>query len=68
MRGSRPRMRDRSAAHSAQWQDLELIFRRLSQHRNMRERRERVVCALLRPTETFIYAHLRPMEAARFRV
>ena len=36
MCGSRPRMRNRSAAHGAEWQDLELIFRRLLQHRNMR--------------------------------
>ena len=40
MRGSRPRMRDRSAAQSAQWQELELILRRLLQHGNMRERRK----------------------------
>ena len=31
------------AAHGAQWQELELIFGRLLQHGNMRERRERVV-------------------------
>ena len=43
MYGSRPQMRDHSAAHSAQWQDLELTFRQLLQHGNMRERRERVV-------------------------
>ena len=61
-------MGDRSAAHSAHWQDLELIFRRLLQHGDMRERRERVVYVSLRPTETFIHACLRPMEAARFRV
>ena len=42
---------DGSAAHSAQWQELELILHRLLQHGNMRERRERVVYALLIPTE-----------------
>ena len=31
---------DRSAAHSAQWLELELIFGRILQHGNMRERRE----------------------------
>ena len=31
---------DRSAAHSAWWQELELILRQLLQHENMRERRE----------------------------
>ena len=30
---------DCSAAHGAQWQELEIIFGRLLQHRNMRERR-----------------------------
>ena len=30
----------RSAAHSAQWQELELIFSLLLQHGNMTERRE----------------------------
>ena len=35
----------RSAAHSAQWQDLELIFHQLLQHGNMRASRERVVYA-----------------------
>ena len=58
---------DRSTAHGAQWQELELIFSWLLQHGNMRERRERVVYGLLIPTETFIHACLRPMEAARFR-
>ena len=61
-------MRDRSATHSAQWQDLELIFGWLLQHRNMRERRERVVYASLRSTETFMHVCLRPTEAARFCV
>ena len=56
---------DRSAAHGAQWQDLELIFCRLLQHGNMRAI---VVYASLRPTETFMHACRRPMEAARFRV
>ena len=55
------------SAHGAKWQDLELIFHRLLQHGNMRERRERVVYALLIPTETFMHAFLRPTEAARFR-
>ena len=68
MRGSRPRMRGCSAAHSAQWHDLELWFRRLLQHGNMRERKERVVYASLRPTKTFMHACLRPTEAAHFRV
>ena len=68
MRGSQPRMRDRSAAHSAQWQDLELIFRRLLQHGNMHERREGVVHqASFRPVETFMRACLRPTEDACFR-
>ena len=58
---------DSSAAHSAQWQELEQIFGRLLQHRNMRERRKRVVYVLLTPTETLIHACLRPTEAARFR-
>ena len=58
---------DCSTAHSAQWQELELIFSRLLQHGNMRERRERVVYALLIPTETFMHACLRSTEAARFR-
>ena len=31
---------DRSAAHGAQWQELELIFGRLLQHGNIRERRD----------------------------
>ena len=58
---------DRSAAHGAQWQELELIFGRVLQHGIMRRRRERVVHASLRPTETFVHACLRPTEAARFR-
>ena len=44
---------DRSAAHSAQWQDLELIFHRHLQHGNRLERREGVAYASLRPAETF---------------
>ena len=59
---------DCGAAHSAQWQDLELIIRWLLQHGSMHKRRERVVHASLRPTETFVHACLRPTEAARFRV
>ena len=55
-----------SAAHGAQWQELELIFSWLLQHGNMRERRERVVYPLLIPTEMFMHACLRPTEAARF--
>ena len=47
---------DHSAAHSAQWQELELVFGRLLQHGNMRERRESVVYALLIPTEKFMHA------------
>ena len=68
MRGSQPQMGDRSAAHIAQWQDLELIFRRLSQHGNMRERRKGVAHVSLRPEETFMHGCLRPKEAACFRV
>ena len=45
-------MRDHSAAHSAEWQDLELIFRGLVQHGNMCERREELVHASLRPAES----------------
>ena len=59
---------NRSAAQGAQWQELELIFGRLLQHGNMRERRERVVHASHRPAETFMRACRRPTEAARFRV
>ena len=68
IRWSQPWKRDRSATHSAQWQDLELIFRRLLQHGNMRKRREGVEHASLRPAETFMRACLRPMEAACFHV
>ena len=46
-------------AYGAQWQELELI---------LRERRERVVNASLRPAETFMCACRRPTEAACFRV
>ena len=66
--GSWPQMRNCSTAHSAQWQDLELIFRRLLQHGNMCERREGVAHASLTPGETFIRACLRPTEAACFHV
>ena len=59
---------DCSAAHGAQCQELELIFGRLLQHGNMRERRERVVHASLRPAETFMRACRRPTEAACLRV
>ena len=55
---------DRSTAHSAQWQDLELIFRRPSQHGKRCTRRERVVFASLRPSEKFMRACMRPTEAA----
>ena len=55
---------DRSAAHGAQWQELELIFGWLLLHGNMRKRRERVVHASLRPAETFMRACRRPTEAA----
>ena len=58
---------NRSTAHGAQRQELELIFVRLLPHRNMRERRERVVYMFLIPMETFMRACLRPTEAARFR-
>ena len=57
---------DRSAAHGAQWQELELTLRWLLQHGNMRERRERVVYASLRPAEAFMRACMRPTEAACF--
>ena len=53
---------------SAEWQELELIFGRLLQHRNICKRRERVVHASNRPAETFMGACHRPTEAARFRV
>ena len=66
MYGSRPRMRDCSAAHGAEWQDLEQIFRRLLQHGNMRERREGVAHASLRPVETIMRVSRRSTEAARF--
>ena len=66
MCGSQPRMSDGSAAHSAQWQDLELIFRWLLQHGNMCERREGVAHASLRPAETFMHACLRPTESCMF--
>ena len=51
---------DRSAAHGAQWQELELTLRWLLQHGNMRERRERVVYASLTPAEAFMQACMRP--------
>ena len=57
-----------NAAHSAQWQDLELIFRRLLQHGNMHKRREGVAHASLRQAETFMRVCLRPTEAACFHV
>ena len=57
-----------NTAPSAQWQDLELIFRRLLHHGNKCERREEVAHASLRPAETFMRAYLRPTEAAFFRV
>ena len=59
---------DRSAAYDAQWQELELIVGRLLLHGNMRERRERILHASLRPAETFMRACHRPREAAHFRV
>ena len=51
---------DHSAAHGAQWQDLELIllFCRLLQHGSMHARVLRVVYASHRPTETFMHACL----------
>ena len=66
MLGSRPQVRNRSAAHSAEWQDLELIFRQLLQHRIMRESREgsSVCITYCRSAETFRHACLRPTEAA----
>ena len=70
MLGSRPQVRNRSAAHSAEWQDLELIFRQLLQHRIMRESREgsSVCITYCRSAETFMHACLRPTEAACFCV
>ena len=68
MHGAWPRMRDHSAAHSAECQNLELIFRRLLQHGNMGGRREEVAQASLRPAETFMHACRRPTEAACLRV
>ena len=59
---------DRNAAHSAQWQDLELILRQLLQHRNTRYRRERVAYTSLIPVEAFMRACMRPTEAACFRI
>ena len=58
---------DCSAAHGAQWQELELILRRLLQHGNTHERRERVVYASLRPAEA-LCACMRPTKAACFRI
>ena len=55
---------DRSAAHGAQWQELELIFGRLLQH-VVREGME-VACVSLRPAETFMHVCHRPTEAPRF--
>ena len=57
-----------NTAPSAQWQNLELIFRRLLHRGNKCERREGVAHASLRPAETFMRAYLRPTEAAFFRV
>ena len=59
---------DRSAAHRATWQNLELIFRWLLQHVKRRTRREREAYASLGPAETFMRACLRPTEAACFRI
>ena len=59
---------DRSAAHGAQWQELEIILCWLLKHGNMRERTERVAHASLRPAETFMRVCPRPMEAVCFRV
>ena len=58
----------RSAAHSAQWPDLELIFRRLLLHGNMLAKRKRVVNASHRPADTFKHVCIRPTEAAHFRL
>ena len=60
---------DRSAAHSTQWQDLELtLLFRLTQHGNRRARRERVVDASLRPAEMFMRACMKPTEAECCRI
>ena len=64
----RPVIRMHACDYGAQWQELELIFGRLLQHGNMRERRERVVHVSLRPAETFIRACHRPTEAALYRI
>ena len=60
---------DCSAAHSAQWQELELIFGWLLQHGNMRERSKRVAHASLRPAETFMRAvvHLRKQHLSVYK-
>ena len=55
-----------SADHGAQWQNLELKFRRLLQHGNMRARRERVVHASLRLTEAFMHACISTTGSCRF--
>ena len=44
------------------------MFGRLLLHGNMRQRKERVVHASLRPAETFMRACRRPTEAPCFRV
>ena len=59
---------DRSAAHSGQWQDVELIFQQPTQHGSRQERTEGVAYVSLKPAETFMRACLRPMEVTCFRV
>ena len=54
--------------HSVKCQDLDLILHWLLQHGNRRERKERVLFASLRPTETFMRACPRPTEAACLHV
>ena len=49
---------DRSYAHSAQWQDMELTFGGL--FTTQKQAREKVAYACLRPAEVFMRACLRP--------
>ena len=60
---------DRSAAHDAQWQELELISASFYNTETCAREGKGVACASLRPVETFMRACTRPREAAclRFR-
>ena len=57
-------MHNHSDTHSAEWQDLEVIFRWILQYGIMRERRERVAYASLRPTETLMHACQRKLHVS----